>query len=309
MNLHLNPLENKIVGMIKFKVESPIHIGNGGTEARRTFLRVDDNLIIPSSTWKGVFRSLSEKIAKSMNFGYLPSLAIKSYREGKGGIEYKPADEAGMRELKKLEEELKEVFKGVKSEAFGLSKGDVDGLIDELGFSDVRRLLEKGEEEAWERFTEAILAINCLIGKLYGNRYLAAKVRFLDTFIVRPRVHERPGISIERKSGKVREDALFFTEVYVGENIEVTFIADNLKAGSDDSRVFASTLNYVKELGIHVGGSVSRGLGYLKFKDAKFHVVDLKEGRYEDRILRLVRPFKYVAPMDIDWFTEWLINP
>ena len=306
MELHLNPLENKIVGMLEFKVESPIHIGAEEAEARRSFLNVGSDLLIPSSTWKGTFRSLSEKIAKNMNFNYPSSLAIKLYHEGKSGIEYKPTEEVGKKEFDEFESELKGVFKGSGSKNIKFSIEDINKLIDELGFSDMRNLLEKEDEGVWKKFTEAILAINCPIGKLYGNRYMASKVRFLDTFITEPKVHERPGITIERKSGKVRENSLYFTEVYAGEYIKIVFIGDNLKQGEDDSRIFASTLNYIKELGINVGGAVSRGLGYLKFENAKFYVLSLKEGKYENRILDLARPFKHTTPMKIEEFIKWL---
>ncbi|MEM2178323.1 MAG: RAMP superfamily CRISPR-associated protein [Candidatus Methanomethylicaceae archaeon] len=307
MELHLNPLENKIIGIIKFSIQTPIHIGTGGTEVKREFLKVKDNLLIPSSTWKGIFRSLSEKIAKNMNFNYLSNLAIKLYKEKERGIEYKPTNNIEKNEFNKLKEELKKVFKGMESEIVKFSKENINELINELGFSDEKELLEKEDEETWIKFTEAILAINCPIGKIYGNNYLASKVRFLDTFIPETKIHERSGTTIERNSGKVKEKHLYFTEVYIGDkSIEMFFIADNLKQGEDDSKVFSSILNYVKEMGINIGGSISRGLGYLKLEDAKFYIIDLKEGKYENRILSLVNPFKNVTPISIDEFIKWL---
>lgn len=307
MELHLNPLENKIIGIIKFSIQTPIHIGTGGIEVRREFLKVKDNLLIPSSTWKGIFRSLSEKIAKNMNFDYLSNLSIKLYHEKERGIGYKPINEIEEKEFDKLKGELKKIFKGIESEIVKFSKENINELINELGFFDEKELLEKENEEAWTKFTEAFLAINCPIGKLYGNNYLASKIRFLDTFIPKPKIHERPGITIDRKSGKVKEGYLYFTEVYIEDrSIEMFFIADNLKQGENDSKIFASTLNYVKEMGVHIGGAISRGLGYLELEDAKFYIVNLKEEKYENRILSLVNPFKYVKSISIDEFMKWL---
>ncbi|MBC7092228.1 MAG: hypothetical protein H5T50_10050 [Nitrososphaeria archaeon] len=307
MELHLNPLENKIVGVIEFKVETPIHIGSGGTEVRAEFLKVQDKLLIPSTTWKGVFRALSEKIAKAMEFDYIPGLAIKLYHEKERGIEYKPADEIEKKEYNEFEKELKKIYGGNKSEKINLSREDMYQMIDELGFSDLKEQLEKEDKGTWNKFTEAILAINCPIGKLYGNRYLASKIRFFDTLIHKPKVHERPGILIDRKSGKVRKESLYFKEVYAEDNIKLVFIADNLKQGDDDSKIFVSTLNYIKELGIHIGGGISRGLGYLKFENAKFYILNLKEGKFEDRIINLAKPFKHIPPVDIDELSKYLV--
>ncbi|MCQ5337492.1 MAG: RAMP superfamily CRISPR-associated protein [Candidatus Methanomethylicia archaeon] len=305
---HLIPIETKIIGILTFKTETPIHIGSIEAEVRRSFLKLKNEvLVIPSSSWKGTFRAISENIAKTMNFNGIAKLSIKYYNEDSGGIRYIPKTEE--EDFNKLKNELIELYKGLKKEAYGISKEQLKELIYELGFKEEEKELEKeldeNENKVWTRFTEAILAINCPIGKLYGNGYLASKLRFSDSFI-KSKTNERPGIAIDRESGKVREGHLYFIEILPKAKIKLMFIACNLRPGEEDSQLFANTLNYISELGITIGGGKSRGLGYLLLDDANIYIADLRNKDFTEKIQMISNPLKYVKPVKLDDFIEWL---
>ncbi|MEM3545998.1 MAG: RAMP superfamily CRISPR-associated protein [Candidatus Bathyarchaeia archaeon] len=304
MILQLDSVCNKIVGLLTFGVETPIHVGAGGVEVRRSFLKVEDRLVIPSSTWKGAFRSMSERIAKNMKFNGVSSLSVKFYRETTRGISYSPANYKDA-EFVNLRNELISVHKGLKPEALGISRGDVDIAIRELGFSEEVEKLNGYDETTWNWFTEALLAVNCPIGRLYGNNYVAAKVRFVDT-VIKGRTSERAGIGINRRALKVEEEFLYFMEALSESDVKLMFIACNLKPGEGDSKLFASTLQYVREMGMSIGGSKSRGLGHLTIKGAKIFIIDLTTGSLDDKMLRIVNPFKHVPPTDLEGLIKWL---
>lgn len=302
---HLNPIETKIIGIITFKTETPIHIGSMGAEVRRSFLKLkNEMLVIPSSTWKGAFRAISETIAKNMKFNGIANISVKYYSEEAGGIRYMPKEKEE-EEFNKLKGELIELHKGLRREVYGLTENQLKELIYELGFKEEEEELKKYSKDVWERFAEAILAVNCPIGKLYGNGYLASKLRFSDS-LIKGEINERPGIAIDRKSGKVREGHLYFTEILPKAKIKLMFIACNLKPREEDSKLLANTLQYINELGITIGGGKSRGLGQLTIDEANIYIANLKDKELREKLQAISNPFKYIKPTKLNEFIEWL---
>jgi CRISPR/Cas system CSM-associated protein Csm3 (group 7 of RAMP superfamily) len=108
------------------------------------------------------------------------------------------------------------------------------------------------------RMAEEYLAVNCPLGKLYGNRVFAGKLRFCDSIVSTKSgtaVGRRPGIGIDRRSGKVMENLLYFTEtISKGESIRLIIVADNLLKGQEDSKILGLTLKTIKTLGLQIGG-------------------------------------------------------
>jgi len=311
LRFHLNPLENKIIGELVFRSEGLLHVGSGGVEARRTFIKTPKGFNIPSSTWKGAFRSLSEKIAKSMEFGGISSIAISLYGEEKSGISYRPKNE---KEKEIFAQVVDDIIKSLRGEAPSiLSKGpkEILNLLRELGYED-RELEEvkneglKAAERLAERMTEDYLAAHCPIGRLYGNKVLAAKLRFTDSILEVEEPCEKPGIGIERRTGKVYEGALYFIEAAPKDMVvRLRMIADNLKPREEDSLIFASTLDVISNIGLQIGARKSVGLGGLKIDQGKsrFYIVDLKSD-YDGTLL--ANPFKHVKPKGVEETIEWL---
>lgn len=304
---HLSPLEYKAIGLLEFKVESPLHIGTGATDARRALIRIPGGrgLLIPSSTWKGAFRSVSERIARNMDFGNgLANLAVRSFRE-----EPRAAYEVD----RKFCEEVLNVLRGGKSSTLPYSSRDLVEAAGEVGFTreEIDEVKNRGfdaRDNLLSRLAESILAIHCPIGKLYGNRVLAGKLRFFDTVLEQRAgmVHEKPGVAIDRRSGRVKEALLFTLESIAGGEARLRIIADNLMPGAEDSRLFALTLEAIEALGLSLGARKSAGMGSLKMSTETSHwyVIDLKEDRGGAKI---GNPFKYAERKSLKEFLEWLV--
>ncbi|MEM1554582.1 MAG: RAMP superfamily CRISPR-associated protein [Thermoproteota archaeon] len=301
MKIHLNPLEYKTIGLLDFELGSSLHIGIGGEEVQREFLRLPTGeLVIPSSTWKGAFRNISEQLAKSMKFNGIAALAVESYYESKSGITYR----SDKNKFEKFAEDFVKTLRGIPSG--GMNSEELVLMMKGLGYTeeDILEVREKGLEAAEDLariMAEDYIAINCPIGKLYGNRTITGKVRFFDS-IFNAKTHFRPGIGIERSSGKVKENALYFSEIVSFGNLRLTFIADNLSPGADDSKLFANTLEAIKFVGISIGGRKSVGMGHLKLSNGIFYIVDFRK----DENLAIGNPFKKGEKFNLESFISWI---
>lgn len=303
MKVHLNPLEYKAIGLLDFEVCSSLHIGKGEEDARREFLRLPTGeLVVPSSTWKGAFRSISEHLAKSMKFNGLAALAVELYSEDKRGITYR----SDKNKFEKFVDDFVKTLRGIPSG--GMNTEELVAVMKDLGYTedDLQEVKERGLE-ALENLArvmaESYLAINCPIGRLYGNFTIAGKVRFFDS-IFNASTHFRPGIGIERLSGKVEENVLYFSEIVSFETLRLTLIADNLLPGEDDSKLFANTLETIKLMGISIGGRKSVGMGHLRLSNGAFYIVDLRK----DGNLAIGNPFRKGKKFDLEAFISWIFR-
>lgn len=301
MRFPLEVMKTKVIGILEFKAVSPINVGVGSEGVVRESIMIPEGLVIPSSTWKGAFRNISEQIAKQMEFGGIARLAVELYSEG--GTKYR-------RDGGKFERYLKEFFEvlqGSKSDLIPDNKDQIESLLGELGYSaeEIRKVKrDEVDREALAAMAEEYLALHCPIGKLYGNKVTAGKVRFFDS-IVNANPEIRAGTGIDRKSGKVQEKHLYFIKVIPKRDIRLTMIADNLLQGEEDAKLFAYTLKMIKTLGISIGSRKSSGLGFLEIKNGKFYVLDLEEdGKTMD--LKIGNVFKKISPIDLEEFLKWL---
>lgn len=305
---HLNPLEHKAIGLLEFKIKSPLNIGIGATDVRRAFIKVpkDRGFLIPSSTWKGAFRSVSERIAKSMDFrDKLVELAVKSFEE-----EFKAAYKVD----EKFCNEVLNVLRGGASTIIPYSGEDLIEVAGEIGFTleEVGEIKERGfgtRDNLLYRLSESILAFHCPIGKLYGNHVLAGKLRFLDTILRLGNdgitLHERPGVAIDRRSDRVRGGALFILESIIGEKVRLRIVADNLIPGAEDSRLFALTLEAIENFGLSLGARKSAGMGWLTLNGnaSYWYTVDLRSDKSG---VKIANPFKYAEKRSMEEFLKWL---
>ncbi|MEN2974897.1 MAG: RAMP superfamily CRISPR-associated protein [Candidatus Caldarchaeales archaeon] len=298
MELHLNPMMFKVIGILSFKLVSPLNIGLGEREVRRDFLRIPDGrLLIPASTWKGSFRHLTELIAKNTKFNGITELAVRLYKETKAGIIYSED-----------KERFKEFAYGFQKSLWDVKVRDV--LLD-IGYSnedieEAQKDTDTGRQKLLE-IAEDYIAIHCPIGKLYGNKVLAGKIRFLDNLTKlgsnEVELHIRPGTGIDRQTGKVREGVLYFINtISPGPEIRLRLIIDNLMPREDDSRLFASTLEALKFTGLSIGARKSAGMGHLNLDKATFYLIDLRK----DENLAIGNPFKKAEKIDLEGFIKWL---
>ncbi|NHV98439.1 MAG: hypothetical protein HA496_02190 [Thaumarchaeota archaeon] len=303
MILHLNPIKMKIIGIVEFEAKSPIHVGIGGDEVVRDLIRLPGGeLVIPSSTWKGMFRNLSEQLARQAKFGGLAGLAVELYSE-KMGISYRSNEE-------KFRKYLENFVRALQGGESNIPHGarELEEILVGLGYAieEVKEVRERGlsaEKELLEAMAEEYLALHCPVSKLYGNK-MAGKIRFFDSLIMAtPSL--RPGIGIDRKSGKVKENLLYFINAMPRGRIVLKMVMDNLLRGEEDSRLFASTLKLVKTLGVSIGARKSAGLGHLELIGGEFYILDTEsDGRTVE--FRIGNPLRKAERVSFDRFVEWL---
>jgi CRISPR/Cas system CSM-associated protein Csm3 (group 7 of RAMP superfamily) len=185
---------------------------------------------------------------------------------------------------------------------------ELEEILIGLGYTieEIKEVRERGssaERELLETMAEEYLALHCPISKLYGNK-MAGKIRFFDSLIMAtPSI--RPGIGIDRKSGKVKENLLYFINVIPRGHIVLKIVMDNILQGEDDSRLFASTLKLIKTLGVSIGARKSAGLGHLELTDGEFYVLDVEsDGRTME--FRIGNPLRKAERVSLDKFVEWL---
>jgi CRISPR/Cas system CSM-associated protein Csm3 (group 7 of RAMP superfamily) len=285
MSLHLNPLHRKLLVKFIFEAETPVSVGIGGEEVLRQVLRIGHWIVIPSTTWKGAFRAIAERLAKTMELDGLERLAVKLYRETQKGIVYTPQDTD--QDWETYLSEFKSVVNGnpIQNPQYVLKPQEIMQFLNDH-YVDIEEI--KKAKDGYEKMAEGYLAYNCPIGRLFGNHVLAGKVRFMDTIIDVKQTHFRPGIGIDRRTGKVREGILYYIEsIPTKTEIPLALIADNLVPGENDTVLFRLTLDYVEKIGLQIGAGKSRGLGLLMLKkyDKKVEIELKKENESQ-----LVKP-------------------
>jgi CRISPR/Cas system CSM-associated protein Csm3 (group 7 of RAMP superfamily) len=267
-----------------FEAETPVSVGIGGEEVLRQVLRIGHWIVIPSTTWKGAFRAIAERLAKTMELDGLERLAVKLYRETQKGIVYTPQDTD--QDWETYLSEFKSVVNGnpIQNPQYVLKPQEVTQFLNDV-YVDIEEV--KKAKDGYEKMAEGYLAYNCPIGRLFGNHVLAGKVRFMDTIIDVKQTHFRPGIGIDRKTGKVREGILYYIESIPSKTeISLRIVADNLTSGETDTTLFNNTLDYIQKLGLQIGTRKTAGMGLLSLKNIQKIDLDLKS----DSELKIVRP-------------------
>ncbi len=307
MNLHIGCFTNRIIGKIVFTAQSPIHVGSGGVEVRRTFLRTpDQKLLIPASTWKGVLRAIAEKIAKNMEIAGVEGIAVKLYREKAGGIVYTPleGDVEAEKLFDKVVKDISRAIRGEKTVVIPHSPEEVRKILVELGYEEE---LSESEEnpQVLRRLAEVYIASQCPVGALFGNNIKCAKIRLKDT-LIEAHTEDRPGVGIDRKSGKFREKSLYFIETAAkGNMINLTVIIDNIVPNTTESKILALTLQFIKEFGLHIGARKTAGLGHLTINEQNTEFYLIKP----DDKLKIANPFKYGEKITLEELINWLETP
>jgi CRISPR/Cas system CSM-associated protein Csm3 (group 7 of RAMP superfamily) len=267
-----------------FEAETPVSVGSGGEEVLRQVLRIGHWIVIPSTTWKGAFRAIAERLAKTMELDGLERLAVKLYRETQKGIVYTPQDTD--QDWETYLSEFNSVVNGnpIQNPQYVLKPQEVTQFLNDV-YVDIEEV--KKAKDGYEKMAERYLAYNCPIGRLFGNQVLAGKVRFMDTIIDVKQTHFRPGIGIDRKTGKVREGILYYIESIPSKTeISLRIVADNLMTGGTDTTLFNNTLDYIQKLGLQIGTRKTAGMGLLSLKNIQKIDLDLKS----DSELKIVRP-------------------
>jgi len=73
------PSRVKFVGVLNFRARGPIHVGHSKEANVLYALKLPNgDLVVPASTWKGVLRSLAERLAPSLPIGEIERLAFET---------------------------------------------------------------------------------------------------------------------------------------------------------------------------------------------------------------------------------------
>jgi CRISPR/Cas system CSM-associated protein Csm3 (group 7 of RAMP superfamily) len=284
----------KFVGLLSFKSEGPIHVGKAREGNVLYALRLPDGrLLIPASTWKGVFRALAERLALTMPMDGLEKLAVEMVMPAQRQEE--AAERVGRE--RDLVDEFRAALEKRSSRVF--DPADVEEKLLSLGYSTDPSLIE-----SLELALVHYLCLYCPVGKLFGNWARAGAIRFFDAALASG-TQRRPGIGISRGMGTVQENALFCVETSeAGLGIPLALAGEVEGRGSTPAKLLASMLEAVGRVGLSVGGRKSVGLGLLSLQEARFHAFEIGEGQDESGAL-LANPLK-TPPMSLVEFLAWL---
>lgn len=226
-----------------FEIPYGIRIGGRGEGSLLEAYQIEPGIyIIPASSWKGVFRRISESLMQK----YPGAKTHKSESKHEGEVDTKDATEL-----------FKRVIEGHDSPLEFVKKyGDLGKII-------VSVIKEKRENQFAEEFKEIYLSWNCPAERLYGSQYFASLVNFSDS-VFSSMSDYRPHVVINRRTRTQEEKHLFKEQiVYPGKvNLKVL-----LRYSSEDDipfKVWMDTLKFVEKVGIFIGASKSRGIGYTK---------------------------------------------
>lgn len=228
---------------LKFRVPNGFRIGSKLEGNLVTQLRIDgDIVLIPSSSWKGMFRRVSESVLNS--------------REHSNG--HSVSDKVIQDEVLKKAEDLARVDERFRKIAESNNLITIKGLQGETQVNDK------------EKFAELYGEYSCPIERLYGGKYFAGGITVSDTVIKSPEIEQRTHVSIDRKTRKRMEGHLYQEEIVHVNFLEVKVIVRG------EFELWKNTLKFLRDIGYFIGGGKSRGIGYIKLDDKESMYAEVK---------------------------------
>lgn len=302
---HLSRLDSRLIVKLVLEMENPLHIGVGETvlERHRKLLKIKlingmEVPIIPSSSIKGALRSISERIAKNMMFkDVIKNDAVKLHVE-KAEITHDKSNELFEEYVKNIIEKLKIDKKHEMVALTDLPEDKISELISKFELGGIKGLIEEG----FIKYFDLYLAMNCPICRLYGAPRLAGKMKLSDALPLKNiETKFRTHTSIDRKSMTVKEHYLYTLELLEPiTNFQLELICDNVMPGESDAKLLAATLDYIKKLGLQLGGRKSIGLGLMRISNqTKCTYINFKElEKPNEAIEAILNPWKYEKPIN-----------
>lgn len=309
---HLSDIYDRTLAELVFECKNGIHIGAGTYLFTKDVLRLyGDYAVIPSTTWKGVFRSISEKLLitwKKADDVVEFIIRENLYPDNEQVSGFNIDEERARRIIDLLEKvegnvKIRNVFRMLagKNEELRRAIEKADKLNELLDHEDmdIRRGLL--------RLVSAYLSIRFPITSLYGGQGVAAKLRFLDTFF-KAYFHVRTSVGINRKT-KTSEKGRLFSVVIAhpfNGDVKLRLLMDNIKRGSEvEKQLLKNTLRYIKVQGIQIGGEKSEGVGKLtlKIEETVFRTIEVENTRV--CLEKLAKPKEWTS-RTFDEYITWL---
>jgi len=253
--------------------EAPLRVGKGrGELGEPTDLPVeklpDGTPYIPGSSLKGALRSLAERIANAMGLRICNVFSRTSPCELAAVTIRKAIDALERGSVETLRRGLLDILSRARAEEV------VRSLADEI--HDVIVDLSSLEQlpKAVSDLIEKLAGLPCPVCRLFGNKELAAHVHVLNAFPLDNdvRVHYRTRVAIDRFRKAARSGALFDYEfVPPGHRWRLRIRVYNIDIEGQDeaSRLLRSVLDYVRDVGLEVGGMKSVGHGLLRLEELR----------------------------------------
>jgi CRISPR-associated RAMP protein (TIGR02581 family) len=219
-------LVNEAILELSFSADGPILIkaGESGgldpTLPDMEFVRTRGQVFIPGSSLKGVIRSHSERIVRSLH----------------------PLEASGI----------------------GNRKGTCDPLDGKKSCSKQLERLEKREEREGQRRlnSKEKYAKSCFICRLFGNTFIASRIRFTDAMpTTAVRLEERNGVAIDRIFGAVAFGP-FNYEVVTEGTFKTRILLKNFTLSQ--FALLGLALRDIAQGRVAIGFGKSRGLGRVK---------------------------------------------
>lgn len=175
--------------------------------------------------------------------------------------------------------------------AFGVDKATYLDLVDiekpSIPATSIKGVIRHQVESTLKGFGKNIcfspnpsnMCNSCIICKIFGSPKNPAKLVFYDAQLMNSTVDSRIGVSINRRRRTAQEEQLFSAEIAFGKRWK-TEIKGILP--SEDEALVATTLVFIgAKTAFAIGGSNSRGLGWIQLKDFRAYY-DQKEFAVKD---------------------------
>jgi len=236
-------LKNKAIINLVFDLLEPLHIGERLEDNIKKIVRFNINgkyvPFIPSESIKGTFRNIATKIAKEI-FNYI--------------------EDADLKEIVKIHDKDTHVS---SEEVINNYIHIAENWIIENNIISKDKIKELSDYEIVDMY----LSFKCPICKLFGSKTLSSKLIFYDSFFaIDSNIFNYTSTSINRKAGVVEEGHLYQIEYMPPSKLNkviIKIIAENVIPKFYDAKLLANILDYVKNIGLSIGGNKSRGYGLL----------------------------------------------
>jgi CRISPR/Cas system CSM-associated protein Csm3 (group 7 of RAMP superfamily) len=245
-------LKNKAIINLVFDLLEPLHIGERLEGNIKKIVRFNINgkyvPFIPSESIKGTFRNIATKIAKEI-FNYI--------------------EDADLKEIVKIHDKDTHISsEGVINNYIHIA----ENWIIENNIISKDKIKELSDYEIVDMY----LSFKCPICKLFGSKTLSSKLIFYDSFFaIDSNIFNYTSTSINRKAGVVEEGHLYQIEYMPPSKLNkviIKIIAENVIPKFYDAKLLANILDYVKNIGLSIGGNKSRGYGLLTLNKDQSYV-------------------------------------
>ncbi len=241
---------------------------DGSTVRQLTYkVKGKDVPVIPNTSWKGVFKRISEDIARGKKMGTASSHKNDEHRVNEGNKDPNAESKIHLIENKVIQK---------LTPKDGIYKGEdlkVLEIDDEL-WQIIRSNLSPNDLNV-DDFMDLVRMVTysymCPVDRTYGSHFFASAITFSDS-LMENSISFQPHVMIDRVFGGAKESRLYEEEVVDPSSLSLKVIL----RPEGDLPLWRYTLKYVEKMGIAVGGSKSRGLGHLTLdvEKSEFALVD-----------------------------------